>query len=140
MDSSPGAQEFDDREAVADGGVLLVAEDRPDLVARAARPALAGAVDLPAAVHPQVGVERQAALQPGEQVFAARRHVQDLVSGQIGRGVRRDAQVGHGQRPAGAALRAAGRRCGRRSHLRACTQHAPARPMEVGLAPGGFGR
>ena len=48
-----------------------------DLVVGAAAPALAVGVHLPGAVHPQMGVEGQAALDAGEEVLAARGDVQD---------------------------------------------------------------
>ena len=117
-----GAQQFQDGEAVADGGVGGGAEDRPDLVGGAAAPALAGGVHLPGAVHPQVGVEGEAALDAGEEVLAARGDVQDGAAGEIGRGELGHAEVGAGQQPARRGRRAAAARSARRCLLRAWVQ------------------
>lgn len=84
-----GADQLQYGEAIADGRAVGVAQDRADLVCRAAAPALAVGVHLPGAVHPQVRVEGQAALDAGEEVLAAGRHLQDGTAGEVGRGVLR---------------------------------------------------
>ena len=62
-------EEFDDRQPVADRLPLGVGQDRPHLVPgrrASARPT----IKMPRAVHPQVGVQGQVAVGPGEQVLA----------------------------------------------------------------------
>lgn len=91
-----GAQKLEDGQAVADGRALLGAEDRADLVGGAAGPALAGRVQLPRAVHAQMGVEGVAALDAGEQVLAAgvtSRTVWPVRSEVANRGTRRSNRV-----------------------------------------------
>lgn len=93
-----GADEFQDREAVAVRGVVGVAEDRADLVVRAAVRAGPGGVHAPGAVHPQVGVEGEAALDAGEEVLAARGDVEKHAAGQVGGRETGDPEVRAGQR------------------------------------------
>ncbi len=99
-----GPQQFQHREPVADSRVLAVAEDRADLVSRTAPPPLARRVHPPGAVHPQMAVEGQPALDPGQQVFPARDDVQDGTAGEVGGGEAGDAQVRPGQLPPASAV------------------------------------
>lgn len=96
----PGAEQFEDGEPVADGGVLRVGEDGADLVGGATAPALARGVDAPGSVHPEMAVQGEAALDAGEEMLAARDDVQDRPAGEVGGGESGDAQVGAGEDPA----------------------------------------
>ena len=75
-------------------------EHDPRLVGRPPPP-LAGVVDLPGALHLQVGVQGSALrVDPGEQVLAARERLHDGAAGQVGRGERGHAEVGARSAPA----------------------------------------
>lgn len=92
-----GAQEFQDGEAVADGCAVGVGQDRADLVGGAAGPALVFCVHLPGAVHAEVGVKGQAALDAGEEVLAAWGDVEYAAACEVGCGVFGHPQVAAGQ-------------------------------------------
>ncbi|KQV15942.1 hypothetical protein ASC99_28770 [Kitasatospora sp. Root107] len=59
-------EQLDHRQPVPDGRPPLDPEHHPDLVPRPSGPPLPRAVQLPAAVHPQVGVQSQPAVEPGQ--------------------------------------------------------------------------
>ncbi|GAA3042103.1 hypothetical protein GCM10020000_21260 [Streptomyces olivoverticillatus] len=87
-----GAQEVQRGQAVADGGVGGGGQEGPDLMLRAAALPLTGGVDPPGAVHPEVRVERQPALDAGQQVLAARHDLGDGAAAEIDGG-----ELGHPQ-------------------------------------------
>ena len=88
-----GRQQVDDRQPVADGLPRRRLEHRPHLPLRPAGPAVAGPVEVPGAVHPEVRVQRQPARQPGQQVLAARHDLEHRLPGQVDRRQRRHPEV-----------------------------------------------
>ena len=108
---SRGTQ-LDDAEREADRHASLDGEHHPSLVGGAAPP-LPG-VDVPGALHLQVGVERpgRSVVDAGEQVLAARDRADDGAAGEVEGGVLRHAEVGGRQDVAGegAVERAAARK------------------------------
>ena len=69
--SARGLEQLDHRRVEADGDGARDLEDEPRPRRRPA-PALAGPVAMPRAVHPQVGPELEAAVEPDQQVLALR--------------------------------------------------------------------
>ncbi len=99
-----GREHVDDRQPVADRLPVGVLQHDAHLPGRAARPAVARPVQVPAAVHPEVRVQGEAAGQPGQHVLAARHHLAHRLPGQVERRELRYAEVGAHQRPAGERL------------------------------------
>ena len=98
-----GGQQLDHGEAVADGDAVRDLEDDPYLESGPPRPRLAGPIEVPGAVHPEVRVQsqRHLAIDPGQQVLAARDHLEDLVAGQVGGRQRGHPEVGAQQHASG---------------------------------------
>jgi len=87
----------------ADGLPLDRVQHHPDQPGRR-RPALAGAADPPAAVHPQVAVQGPAVIEAGQQVFTAGERLDHGAAGDIDRGELRHPELagrehGSAQRP-----------------------------------------
>jgi len=138
----PGADQVEHPEVDADGGVLLpdqrCADEAaahgfgspsgyllPDALARACLP------DHPGAVHTQVGVQRPAAVEPGQDVLAAGDRLGDGHAGQPRGRDAGPAQIGGQQSPSREgvvqAVRGAPDRVALRHRLSSSAEHQPAR-------------
>ena len=88
-------------QAVADALPLVGGQHQADVVRRAAVPAGARSVDVPAAVHPEVGAQRPAVGEPDEQVLPAGHDLAHRGAAQVEGGQLRDAELAPAQRAAG---------------------------------------
>ena len=98
-----GAQQLDDRHVQRVGGGPVGGQHDAHALVEVAGQPLAGADHGPAAGHPQVRVQGDAAGEPGEQVLAARHGAEHLAAGQVRGGEAGDAQVAAHDGPAGQA-------------------------------------
>jgi phage shock protein A len=96
-----GGHEVDVVQPVADALPVLGREHQPHLVRRAPVPAGARPVDVPAAVHPEVGAQRPAVAETDQQMLAAGDHLGDRRPGQVDGRQLRDAELTAAQRAAG---------------------------------------
>ena len=76
--------EFDDREPVANDIMIIGREYGTDFKRGSATPAPPARVDLPDAVHPEMGMQRELIAEPEQLVLAARDHLAYANAGHIG--------------------------------------------------------
>jgi hypothetical protein len=96
--------ELDHRESVSDDIMIISGEYGTDFEGWSTTPASPARVDLPDAVHPEVGMQSESVAQPEELMLAARDHLPYGNAGQIGRRQGRHAEFGSGQHPTGKRL------------------------------------
>ena len=109
-----GGHEVDVVQPVTDALPVVGRQDHPDVVGGPAVPLRAGPVDVPAAVHAEVGAQRAAVGQPDQQVLPARHDLADCDAGQVDGRQLRDPELApaQGRRPARSASAARpARRC-----------------------------
>jgi hypothetical protein len=77
--------ELEDRKPVSDYIVIIGPQYRSDFKDRSTTPAPSARIDLPDAIHPEVGVQGELVTEPEQLVLAARDHLVDGNAGEIGR-------------------------------------------------------
>jgi hypothetical protein len=96
-----GRNELDNREPVSDGIMITCREHGADFERRSAAPAPTPRVDLPGAVHLEVGMQREVVAEPEQLMLAARDHLTNGNAGQIGRRQGGHTEFGSGEHAAG---------------------------------------
>jgi hypothetical protein len=96
--------ELDHRKSVSNDSMIISGEYGTDFKGWSTTPASPARVDLPDAVHPEVGMQCESVAQPEQLMLAARSHLPYGNACQIGRRQGRYAEFRSGQHPTGKRL------------------------------------